>query len=182
MLTIKSYYQMPSDCDGDGYDIALAPHVDDQARVELHPDRAIYRTELRAGVNPNNGQGGWFCGYKVREITLDDGGRDLLRNNEAIKCVVQWVQEARGAWKHARGRGRIRVALVDTSKHHRQINHHGYLQTLSDSGSLCFDYPGGVWGYGDSLRRAEALANAVNALIAEARQANADIPVEQIAA
>jgi hypothetical protein len=169
MLTIKTYYQMPSDCRCDGYDIALAPHNDDQARLEVHPDKIIHRSEVRAGVDPNNGSGGWFVGYKVREITLDDGARKTIRDHQSIRAIVQTVAECLGAWKWARQRGHIRAAIVDTSKHHRQLNHLGYIQTLVCSRSVCLDYPGGKWGYGEAATDAQDMADAVNAMFAAIR-------------
>lgn len=83
--------------------------------------------------------------------------------NPNIVAVVQIVSEALGAWKWANKRGRVRVAVVDTTKHHRQINHKGYLETLYESGSQCLDYLGGRWGYGAALEHAEQVAAKYNA-------------------
>lgn len=80
-----------------------------------------------------------------------------IKTEQAIK--IQTVSEANGAWKWARGgRGRIRVAVVDTTKHHRQRNHKGYVETLYESGSLALGYAGGKWGFGDALAKAMDVA------------------------
>lgn len=176
VVKIETYYQMPSDCRCDGCDIALAPHVDDQPRLEVHPDKIIHRSEIRAGVDPNNGKGGWFVGYKVSEMTLGDRARKLLRDNPSITAIMQTIAEAKGAWKWAHRRGRIRAAIVDMSRPHRQINHSGYLQTIICSGSVCLDYTGGKWGYGDAKRDASETADAVNSMFEAVRaEARAEV-------
>lgn len=142
-----TYYELPSDCRGDGYDIALASHADDKPLVETAGDGTVITRE-KVFLS------GFFAGYRTTEI-----GPGAPKGATAVR--VQWVAEANGAWKWARGgRGRIRVAIVDETRAHRQTNYSGYLGTLYESGSLAFGYSGGKWGYGAALAQAKAIASA----------------------
>jgi hypothetical protein len=169
MITISEYYEQPSDCRGDGYDIALAPHVDDKARVEIHPDHVIWREEIRAG-GTTFATAPWFVGYHCRRIDLDDRMRRELARRPALKCVRQWVTKATGGWQWARTRGYYRCALVDESLHHRRVSERGYLATLSRSRDLCGDYEGGAYGYAADAEHFARLADAVNAMLDAARR------------
>ena len=143
---MNTYIELPSDCKGDGFDIAVAPHTDDKPAVEITPDGIVTREKIYAS--------GAFCGYHTTVI-------DDAPPSSAKAVVVQRVTEANGAWKWAwGGRGRIRVAVVDTNRPHRQRNHSGFLRSLYESGSLCFGYAGGKYGYGDALDTAQSIAKA----------------------
>jgi hypothetical protein len=73
--------------------------------------------------------------------------------------IIQRVTEANGAWKWAKCRGRIRVAVVDENQtHYRKTNHKGYIKTLYESGSVDLGYTGGKWGYGYALDMAKQIA------------------------
>ena len=69
------------------------------------------------------------------------------------RLELQYVSEANGAWEHG-NRGRIRVVF----SHHlaepaiNVVLPHD--KVLFESGTVCLDYPGGVWGYGSAEREA----------------------------
>ena len=155
-INIRDWYELPSDCRGDGYDIADARHVDDRPRIEVHGDRVIWRTEVRTGAR---WQDAVFCGYHAHELMLDGGLRRAII--QGARIAVQWVSHCKGAWQWARTRGHYRVAIVDPALHHESIRHRGYLGTLYDGPQCTHDYAGGVWGYSESSRIAATVATAV---------------------
>jgi hypothetical protein len=57
-------FEFPSDCRGDGYDIAVADHVDDKPLVEVNDERIVIRTKVFAC--------GSFCGYQTQTFDLTD--------------------------------------------------------------------------------------------------------------
>lgn len=68
-LKMTLTFELPSDCRGDGFDVAVAPHSDDKQPVEVFHDRVIVRTRLY--VN------GCFCGYHTDVLEINDELREL---------------------------------------------------------------------------------------------------------
>lgn len=72
------------------------------------------------------------------------------------RIELQWRTEALGGWKWAKSRGHYRVVLTDPSKGATHtLNGNGLLKVLSTYGSVCGDYEGGKWGWGESRRLAQ---------------------------
>lgn len=57
---MNDYFELPSDCKGDGYDIALASHSDDKLSFENQPGKIIIREKIYLN--------GTFCGYHTYEL------------------------------------------------------------------------------------------------------------------
>ena len=170
-ITMSDWYELPSDCRGDGYDIAELPHTDDRATLEVTGDRVVWRERVYTGSF--RGSAGRpalrnFVGYHAYAIDLDARLRAALAGG--LKVVMQYVSKAKGGWSNARTRGYYRVAVVDPTRHHRRRSELGYLGTIWTSDDVTHDYAGGRWGYGAAARTAQNLV----AAIAAATKANGE--------
>ncbi|MCL5098567.1 MAG: hypothetical protein M1608_13770 [Candidatus Omnitrophica bacterium] len=116
-------FRLPSDCSGNGYDIAVAPHKDDLPSCE--PDNLTVRSKVYVC--------GSFCGYIERTFSPSQKVRDLIEStagnarfeasNPQVKASIgggycslyRWIVSAYfGGRRRAIGNGNNLVIQVGT--------------------------------------------------------------------
>jgi len=63
---------------------------------------------------------------------------------------IQNISKPHGAWTHCSDRYYRRLVVVETTLHHRQVNHKGLISVLARTEDVCSDYAGGRYGYGNA--------------------------------